>query len=1329
MDPANSAPSTSTAPPPASDSTTFQLPDPSQQHQQQQQHGAQLPSPGPVSPGYPPAGAPSSSQHPDQPSSAAASSSSTNNLPQPFAAAGTAPPPPPVPSTAGAPPSTSATRAPPPIISYDPNAASDDDDDEDGGAAPKKKRKAAGGRAAAASGGGGGNASASGSQSGAADQPEKGRRKIEIEYIQKKEKRHITFSKRKAGIMKKAYELATLTGTEVLLLVVSETGIVYTFTTTKFQPLVGAAENGQPSEGQRLIQQCLAVPADDDKSDYISPPPDGPLLPLPPSAQKRPFEANSPIHGGQIALRTKQHRPRNKRPAPIVPPGPGSGGSLPTPGIHAQMDQMNNLPMSPHQLHPLNPAPPGSIRDYPPSPGFPPPPPGMPRPSELPSPMHPSQEYQEMMDRAQMNGQYGPPAQYPPPPALGYTHQLPNPPGSAGRPPHPLDPYPPPPPPPGHSGSPNSSPRRQHLPPPPPHHAQYQPAAPRTLGGPPGPDPYAIDHQQRGGPYGGEDTRMLSPFQQHAQPPGPGGPGGPAGGGGGLPNPPPEMYMQHGQLPNPPGGAHPSPRQAHAQPMYHGGDCGGDAYMRTSSVVIELYDHSAPSRSSSQSPLVPSTPTRLPSLLDEQLQRVQHRLVLPPTSTPFWSTRLPPTRKLDTRTPSTLSAAGFPSSAAPQPSPPAEQRPRIWSESFGLPSPPSIPTASLWTPSKSLDSPSSSAALKQEAVLDFRFGPLAIDWIDHPQPRSMPSPVLAARPPPPSSSSSGAALPSPPLAHTRPPETSGTTDLYFGTIHLYREAGAEESSSREEKQRARDEDDGRSVGLVSVPGVLNAAAVLAFIAPALESVEQVRMLRDATPNRSLVLIRFRDASTAAEFKRMYNGKPYHDSKDSEICHVVSLSSIKLKSTSTPPFTFPYTPSDLASPASPLSSPSAVELPTCPVCLEVLDTRVSGLVQIMCQHSYHCSCLLKWGDSRCPVCRSTNRARRNTLTSSSTAAGQAAADSKCAVCQSPSNLWICVICGNVGCGRYQGGHAHSHFTETGHSYSLEIETGRIWSYFDDEYVHRLIRLRPNGADPTSPSSSRLLELPSLSSTSRSSVAAATDPDDLSAKIAQQAGGPNREAEVEQDKLEALALEYGNLMSSQLADQREYYDDELARVKDLQRLSEAKREELERALEVARREAVEREKREKKDREGWEKDRRGLEERLAVLDKEARREADERKKERAEALKARKTLEKELEAERAVTASLSSNLAALRSDLAAQKAETARVGGEVDELKDQLNDLMAALSMRERIEQEGEGSEWAGASIGVAPAPGMSAEEQREKRNPSAAKAAARRKKKK
>ncbi|KAH9851524.1 SRF-type transcription factor (DNA-binding and dimerization domain)-domain-containing protein, partial [Lenzites betulinus] len=115
------------------------------------------------------------------------------------------------------------TAAPDDGFVHDPDAGDSGQDDDDDDDKPKSDKKA-------------------------------GRRKIKIEFIQDKSRRHITFSKRKAGIMKKAYELSTLTGTQVLLLVVSETGLVYTFTTAKLQPLVT-----QP-EGKNLIQACLNAP-------------------------------------------------------------------------------------------------------------------------------------------------------------------------------------------------------------------------------------------------------------------------------------------------------------------------------------------------------------------------------------------------------------------------------------------------------------------------------------------------------------------------------------------------------------------------------------------------------------------------------------------------------------------------------------------------------------------------------------------------------------------------------------------------------------------------------------------------------------------------------------------------------------------------------------------------------------------------------------------------------------------------------------------------------------------------------------------------------------
>ena len=51
-----------------------------------------------------------------------------------------------------------------------------------------------------------------------------------------------------------AYELSTLTGTQVMLLVASETGHVYTFATRKLQPMITS------DAGKALIQTCLNSP-------------------------------------------------------------------------------------------------------------------------------------------------------------------------------------------------------------------------------------------------------------------------------------------------------------------------------------------------------------------------------------------------------------------------------------------------------------------------------------------------------------------------------------------------------------------------------------------------------------------------------------------------------------------------------------------------------------------------------------------------------------------------------------------------------------------------------------------------------------------------------------------------------------------------------------------------------------------------------------------------------------------------------------------------------------------------------------------------------------
>jgi len=108
--------------------------------------------------------------------------------------------------------------------------------------------------------------------------------------------------------------------------------------------------------------------------------------------------------------------------------------------------------------------------------------------------------------------------------------------------------------------------------------------------------------------------------------------------------------------------------------------------------------------------------------------------------------------------------------------------------------------------------------------------------------------------------------------------------------------------------------------------------------------------------------------------------------------------------------------------------------------------------------------------------------------------------------------MCLICGNVGCGRYvEGQHAQSHFQATQHTFAVEIETQRVWDYIGDGYVHRLIQNKTDG---------KLVEISNSTQTNDASIK-----------------NPS--------KVEAIWLEYDYLLSSQLETQRTFYEEQLIR----------------------------------------------------------------------------------------------------------------------------------------------------------------------------------------
>lgn len=185
--------------------------------------------------------------------------------------------------------------------------------------------------------------------------------------------------------------------------------------------------------------------------------------------------------------------------------------------------------------------------------------------------------------------------------------------------------------------------------------------------------------------------------------------------------------------------------------------------------------------------------------------------------------------------------------------------------------------------------------------------------------------------------------------------------------------------------------------------------------------------------------------------------------------------------------------------------NSTEQPTCPVCLERLDQETGGILTTICNHSFHCSCISKWTDSSCPVCRYCQQQPEKSI---------------CFVCQTSENLWMCVICGFVGCGRYKQGHAIMHWKETQHCYSLELETQRVWDYVGDNYVHRLIQSKTDG---------KLVELNVHCSHAVKGCGSCECSGDLGINEAMLSS-----------KVEAIVNEYNELLSTQLESQKLYFE---------------------------------------------------------------------------------------------------------------------------------------------------------------------------------------------
>jgi len=229
--------------------------------------------------------------------------------------------------------------------------------------------------------------------------------------------------------------------------------------------------------------------------------------------------------------------------------------------------------------------------------------------------------------------------------------------------------------------------------------------------------------------------------------------------------------------------------------------------------------------------------------------------------------------------------------------------------------------------------------------------------------------------------------------------------------------------------------------VVAVPSFISISDFYTFVQSFSSHISHMTILRDEMPNRYMILLTFDNESSMNDFYEQFNGKPFN-SFDPEQCQLVYVQSVEYSNNNNN--------SNSCSTADTSAVGPLIEMPKCPVCLERLDSETSGIITTVCNHEFHCECFTKWGDGTCPICRynsfdDTNNSRV-----------------QCFECNdTTSNLWICLMCGHVGCGRYEQGHARQHYEQTNHIYAMEIESQRVWDYMGDGYVHRIVQNATDG----------------------------------------------------------------------------------------------------------------------------------------------------------------------------------------------------------------------------------------------------------------------------
>jgi hypothetical protein len=135
--------------------------------------------------------------------------------------------------------------------------------------------------------------------------------------------------------------------------------------------------------------------------------------------------------------------------------------------------------------------------------------------------------------------------------------------------------------------------------------------------------------------------------------------------------------------------------------------------------------------------------------------------------------------------------------------------------------------------------------------------------------------------------------------------------------------------------------------------------------------------------------------------------------------------------------------------SPLQHPADGGVSHCPICLDTVDGWNCCTLTTICSHTFHLHCIARCTHGEpCPLCRFDMLLLDGV--------------SECSVCSGILDLWMCLVCGAVNCGRSKHGHANAHFRATSHSHACQVGGSRVWDYAADAFVHHLAIPEDGGA---------------------------------------------------------------------------------------------------------------------------------------------------------------------------------------------------------------------------------------------------------------------------